>query len=126
MTAASADAVFAQRLREIRTQALITQRQLAERMTAAGHKVYQSTIGKIEVGDRTASVGEAVALASILGVGLTALTGEPDPDAGTQARIQNLRYLVARRQEEVLAARALYDDAAERLADAEARMDGTQ
>lgn len=67
------DAIFARRLRSVREQADMTQRQLADMMTAAGSKMHATAIAKIEAGDRSVTVGEAIQLATILGVPLMEL-----------------------------------------------------
>ena len=66
------DEMFGQRLRALREVAL-TQRQLANEMTAAGHTMYQTTIAKIESGERPVSFGEAVSFAEVLGADLDGL-----------------------------------------------------
>jgi transcriptional regulator with XRE-family HTH domain len=74
---ADPDWVFARRVRVLRDTAKMTQRQLADAMTAAGHRMHQTTIAKIEAGERPVQVGEAVALARVIGVGLDDLIHEP-------------------------------------------------
>jgi transcriptional regulator with XRE-family HTH domain len=71
-----ADKVFGQRARLFREAAGLSQRLVAEQMTAAGYGWHQSTCAKTEAGDRVASVGEATALALILGVHLPVLLAE--------------------------------------------------
>lgn len=74
---ADPDAVLARRLRALREIAELTQRQLADQMTGAGYQMHQTTIAKIEAGQRPVIVGEAVALARIIGVGVADLLSEP-------------------------------------------------
>ena len=74
---ASPDAIFAWRVRVLREATGLTQRQLADKMTAAGHRMHQTTIAKIESGERPVYVGEAVALAGSLEVGVADLIQEP-------------------------------------------------
>jgi transcriptional regulator with XRE-family HTH domain len=101
------DAIFARRLREIRQLAQTTQQQLADRMTATGHKMHRSAIAKIEVGDRPVSIGEAVRLAGILGVHLTELV----TDRGSVTEQEKLHRA---RVEAQIAVRSLQHEAAER------------
>jgi transcriptional regulator with XRE-family HTH domain len=61
------DAVGA-RLRDLRKGAGMTQKALAERMTAAGLSWYQSTVGRAETGRRRLVVSEEREIARILGV----------------------------------------------------------
>lgn len=86
----SVDAVFARRLRDVRGIAGLTQQQLADRMTAAGYKMFRSQIGKIENGDRPVTVGEATVLAAALGVELTELLTDPS-QAGQENELQARR-----------------------------------
>jgi transcriptional regulator with XRE-family HTH domain len=77
----SADATFARRVRDLREIADLTQRRLAEQMTVMGYRMHQTTIAKIEAGERPVSIGEAVAFASVLGVEMPdLLAGPSDPD----------------------------------------------
>lgn len=73
------DSIFARRLREVRTAAGITQQQLAGQMAETGHRMYHSTIAKIEAEDRLVTIGEAVRFAAILGVPLAELISEEAP-----------------------------------------------
>jgi transcriptional regulator with XRE-family HTH domain len=75
------DELFGRRLRDFRIIAGLTQRQLAERMVLAGFRMHQTTIAKTEAAERSASIGEAVELARILGVNLTDLVTEPGSGA---------------------------------------------
>lgn len=88
--------VFGQRIRGARTAAGLTQQEIADRMTAAGLKMHQTAIAKIESGERPATVAEAMQLACILGV--TAAELVTDPPARTheeqQARQRHAEVLV--------------------------------
>lgn len=79
LPATAHDQVFARRLRALREVAQLTQRQLADQMTVAGYRMHQTTIAKIEAGDRPVVIGEAVCFASIIGVDLADLVKEPVP-----------------------------------------------
>jgi transcriptional regulator with XRE-family HTH domain len=89
----SADAVFARRLRDTRAVAGLTQQQLADRMTAAGHKMFRSQIGKIENGDRPVTISEATALADALGVTLADLATDLAATMRNSARIAALTQI---------------------------------
>jgi transcriptional regulator with XRE-family HTH domain len=67
------EATFARRLREVREAAGMTQQDLADLMRSTGNKIHRSTIGKIECGGRTVTIGEAVQLAAYLEVDLAGL-----------------------------------------------------
>ena len=111
LTLAEPDAVFGRRLRSIRQQAGMTQRQLAEGMTLVGHRMVPSAISKIESGDRPISLSEAACLAGLLGVTVAALAGDaPAADGDLIAA----RIAVKALRDEL----AGYDTAASRIRDA--------
>ncbi|ALG29526.1 hypothetical protein AOZ07_11415 [Glutamicibacter halophytocola] len=71
---ASISQVFAQRLREERARAGLTQAELAARLSdALGVAVYASAITRAEKGERTVRLEEAVAMAQVLGVELSSM-----------------------------------------------------
>jgi transcriptional regulator with XRE-family HTH domain len=81
------DITFAWRLRQLRLQAWLTQQQLADQMTAAGHRMNRTAISKIESGDRLVTIGEAVQLAAALRVPLQALLTADLPHDLIEARL---------------------------------------
>jgi transcriptional regulator with XRE-family HTH domain len=124
-----ADSIFARRLRAIRKQAEVTQKLLADRMAARGHKMLQSTVAKIESGERPVSIGEAVQFAEVLGVDLGELITErardPVRDRALQerdearVRVRNLQHLAAERHRGLEEAQFLYEHTAEQLEQAQ-------
>ena len=62
---------FGRRLRGLREEAWLTQRQLADVMRGAGYKMHQTTVAKIEAGERAVPVDEAAQFADALGIDLT-------------------------------------------------------
>lgn len=129
---ALSDSIFARRLREVRQQARTTQQQLAERMTATGHKMHRSAIAKIEVGDRPVSIGEAVQLAGILGVSLMELVTDrgsvTDQEKLHRVRVEaqivvrSLQHEAAERHKLLQEAQVLYENSVERLEAARRRL----
>jgi len=115
------DEVLPGRLRVLREAAGLTQRQLAHQMTLAGRKMHQTTIAKIEAGERPVSVGEGAALADIMGCGLGDLITEP---ATLQAAADLAEAFAecARWERRVMEQQAIRDVAAAELADAEDRL----
>ncbi len=91
------DAAFGRRVRELREAAGLTQRQLASQMTAAGHTMHQTTIAKIEAGQRPVLVKESSALAGVLGVSQADMMPGPDgpDDPIARVRIWALERLIA-------------------------------
>lgn len=67
------DALFAANLRLLREEARISQEELASRMTDRGWRFHQTTVNKIENGERKVSIGEADGLARALHVRLESL-----------------------------------------------------
>lgn len=82
------DAGFGGRLRDTRKIRGLTQEQLAAEMTAAGQGMHQTTIAKIESGDRPVSLSEAVHFARILKRELGDLASPPRSE-GEQTLIDN-------------------------------------
>jgi transcriptional regulator with XRE-family HTH domain len=127
------DQVLPEHLRMIREAAGRTQRAVAEEMTLAGYKMHQTTIAKIEAGERPVTVGEAVALACIVGVSLTALiqhqTADPEKEAAREALMVamaeqgRLEREVAGLQETAAATARRLEAAAAELREARARAD---
>lgn len=69
------DDVFAERFKEARTVAKLSQDHIAGEMTRRGFAFHVSTVGKIERGERKASAAEAAALAEIVSQPLGILLG---------------------------------------------------
>jgi transcriptional regulator with XRE-family HTH domain len=120
------DGIFARQLFKLRKTAGLTQEQLAERMAAAGNAMHRSAIAKIESGDRSVPVGEAIQFAEVLGVDLGALTTEDTvrdralhEGAEVQIRVRNLQHLAAERHRGLEEAQFLYGQAAEQLEQAQ-------
>ena len=74
LPAGLADERFAANVREQRELKKMSQGELARRMAERGFPYYQQTVRRIEDGRRKVSVGEATALASILGTTVERLT----------------------------------------------------
>ncbi len=64
----------------------MSQADLAGKMTELGWHYYAQTVHRVESGQRKVPVGEAVALAEVLGTSLTRLT-QPDPASNTASFI---------------------------------------
>ena len=127
-----ADTLFAQRVRLFRERAGMTQRALADHMTASGYKMHQTTIAKIEAFERPVYVGEAVALAALLRVQLQEFTAPPvtNADLAERARLiseaqreVNLAQRdVAKHDEEIEQAQVLRERAERRYTEAQERV----
>lgn len=65
------------------------QGQLAQRMTEAGYRWHQATVAKVETQERQVQLGEAHALAAILGVTLQDIVGDPT-EAAAAAKLSAL------------------------------------
>lgn len=74
----SAETVFAQRMREQRTTVGISQAQLAQRLRERGVRLDQSALARIESGDRSVRLGEAVAVADALSATVSGLLRPAD------------------------------------------------
>ena len=123
------DGIFARQLFKLRKTAGLTQEQLAERMAAAGNAMHRSAIAKIESGDRSVPVGEAVQFAEVLGVDLGELTTERPGDtvrdralqerAEARIRVRSLQHLAADRHKRLEEAQFLYEHSVEQLEQAQ-------
>lgn len=72
------DETFAANLKQAREDARLSQEELARRMSLRGFRFHQSTVNKIETGERKVSIGEAAELATVLHVRLEALVESKD------------------------------------------------
>lgn len=123
------DSIFARRLREVRQQAGVTQQQVADRMTKVGHKLHRSAVAKIELGERPVTIGEAIQLASILGVPLmemvtdrgsaTELERQHAARVEAQIKVRSLQHETAERHKLLQEQQVLYENAEQRLAAAQ-------
>jgi transcriptional regulator with XRE-family HTH domain len=128
------DAVFAQCLRAARAAAGLTQRQIADLMTGAGYQMHQTTIAKIESGERPVILGEAVALARIVGADLADLIDGPAEGnqlavalaelAGHQRNVEALEGRAARAAVDAQDAQAALDAARTQLENARWHAEG--
>jgi transcriptional regulator with XRE-family HTH domain len=124
--AQSPDQVLQVHLPMFRKRAGLTQQELAHRMTLAGYKMHQTTIAKIEAGERTVSIGEGFTLAEVLGVDVADLVTHHFTDAeqerkrrrrvDAQIQVRSLEYEVQEQARLMGEARAIYEEAAMRLA----------
>lgn len=75
--------VVGRRVAEVRRrlEPRVTQQDLADRVTAFGSPMHQTTVARIEKGQRPVSLGEALQLAAALGVSPLALFVPSDPAA---------------------------------------------
>jgi transcriptional regulator with XRE-family HTH domain len=122
------DGAFAQCLRAAREAARLTQQQVADKMSGRGYPMRQNTISTIEGGSRLVWLGEAVALADIVGVSLTELLAAPgDTDLQKAvAAVSGAERNVRRRQDEVAKASAVAEQAQAELGMAEAALDAAR
>ena len=130
-----ADSIFARRLRAVRKQAGKTQKQLADLMADRGHKMRQSTVAKIESGERPVSIGEAVQLAEVLGASLMDLvtdgiTGRQEREyrqlAEAKIKVRSLEHETAERDKLLQEAQFLYENAKDRLQAARDELSGME
>jgi len=88
------EVAFRQNAISARQQMGLSQRQVAKRMEAHGHGWHQTTLSRIEKGERGVSLGEAADLADVFGVRLADLIGDCPvdvPPAVQDARLQGFR-----------------------------------
>lgn len=80
--------IFGRNVREFRRRRGWSQEDLAQRLSAVGYSMHQTTVAKLEAGSRPTPVGEAKALAGIFEVSIEDLFAPPwlyDAELGTAA-----------------------------------------
>lgn len=90
------DEVFGQNVREARVERGLTQEAVARQMQERKFDFHQATVYKVESGRRSVSVGEAFALAEILGDELSSIVRrrqDPLPQLTLQLDLKALRIL---------------------------------
>ena len=76
-TQETAEALFARQVRGAREKAGMSQTALAKALSEHGVKAHMTTVAKIEAGDRSIRLNEAVALSRILGIDLPVPANKP-------------------------------------------------
>lgn len=85
MTHADAEREVGAQVRRAREQARLSQRELADAATAAGLSWHQTTVAKVEAGDRPLRLTEAAVLARVLGTEVAVLAGVRADDSARRA-----------------------------------------
>lgn len=96
------DRVFGRRVRELRTAREWTQAELAERMTAAGVQMQQTTVAKIEGGRRRTTVLEVATLADLFEVNPSTFLDGHEMGGPGPASVDALVADIGRHQEGML------------------------
>lgn len=78
MTETPWEAAVAENMRRERVRRDWSQNELAKRLAAAGLSFHQVTVQRIEDGQRSLRLNEAMVIADVFGVDLTAMLREPD------------------------------------------------
>jgi transcriptional regulator with XRE-family HTH domain len=116
-------AVFGRRLRYLREEAGLTQRQLADVMREAGYKMHQTTVAKIEAGERAVPVDEAAQFADALGIDLTQLLNVGQKRLITaQLKVRSLEHRAEEYARVLEETQVLMDHTLAKLEDARARL----
>lgn len=106
---------IADNLKAIRADNKLSQEKLAAAMTERGYSWHQATVYKVEQGERQVQLGEADALANILGVPLSDLLGsEAEATAAVRLAAVYRRTIAAR--VELIAAHAKWQTEQRKLA----------
>jgi transcriptional regulator with XRE-family HTH domain len=127
------DGRFAERMQQIRERLGISQSALVGRLRDNGwSKVHQTTVSRIEKGERPVRLGEARAIASALGVPLSRLV-EPDPASFVRAElirqsaaVQNAFFELTKKAHEFLRLQAQLRKALDRFHDGDYQIGGEQ
>jgi transcriptional regulator with XRE-family HTH domain len=78
-------------VRELRQAKSWTQGELAKRLQAAGFKLHQSSVARMEVAERPTSVGEVAALARIFSVPIWSMFESPSDRANPRVRFGQVK-----------------------------------
>lgn len=127
------DGRFAERMQQIRERLGISQSALVGRLRDNGwSKVHQTTLSRIEKGERPVRLGEARAIAAALGVPLSRLV-EPDPASFVRAElirqstaVQNAFFELTEKAHEFLRLQAQLRKALDRFHDGDYQIGGEQ
>lgn len=84
---------FGLHVKDLRKARGWSQEELANRMSAVGHPMHQTTVAKLESGSRPTNVGEVAALAAIFRLSIAALFDRSDDH---MTRLKELAALAAR------------------------------
>ena len=104
--------MFGVRVKDLRQARGWTQGDLAQRLTAAGYPMHQTTVAKMEGGSRPTNVGEVAALAAIFGIPIGSVFSEvEDEDARTTAAMARLFDRWESARQESIRASKLRDEA---------------
>ena len=93
-TRSQAEVAFGQQVRAARIAAGASQADIAVAMTAIGWRLTSSQVAKLERAERPVSVGEALALAEVLGVSFYRLVSR---DALSEPELRRVKLDAARR-----------------------------
>jgi len=102
--------IFGQRTKAARLEAGLTQAQLQDRLASRGIKIDSSGLTRIEAGQREPRLSEALALADLLGFGLTNLVA---PNPSLETYMNEVRRLMDESRETLLQLLRSVDKAAD-------------
>jgi transcriptional regulator with XRE-family HTH domain len=114
----SAEAAFAANLRAARDARSLTQTQLAELMAGKGFRWHQATVYKVEAGERQIQLGEALALAQILGLNVEQMAAPEDDGLQQRIAVEDTYRRAAAAAHKLAVENALYTVQAARLREA--------
>jgi transcriptional regulator with XRE-family HTH domain len=119
------DKRFGQRVKAEREDQGWSQADMAKALSTVGvHRMHPTTIAKIEAGDRSVRINEAVGIADLFEVSLDALLGRQWPhDASLMFALRTLAGYARDAKRQIVQARGVAADVGEILEDAEQRFD---
>lgn len=97
--AAESEQYFGENVRQFRVMSGMSQADLAKRLTDAGFTMHQTTVAKLEKGNRPTAVGEVAALASVFDIPIGGLfTGRPSHQILMRLKQANSRLITMERE----------------------------
>lgn len=100
---------FGRRVRQFRKAAGLTQQQLAERLSEWGRSYHQTTVAKLEAGNRPTTLEELIPLAAALGVSQRQFFEEPSPADQAEHKVREVEQELSRLRSELDRAQSHYE-----------------
>lgn len=99
---------FGRRVKQLRQNAGLTQKELADRLTQWGRSFHQTTVAKLEAGTRPTTMEELIPLSVALGVSQKAFFDEPSPADRAEHKVREAEQRLLKLRAEANAMQARY------------------
>lgn len=99
---------FGQRVKQLRKDAGLTQKDLADRLARWGRSYHQTTVAKLEAGTRPTTLEELIPLAVALGVSQREFFQDPSPTERAEHKVREAEQELLSLRSEMVATHARY------------------